>query len=109
MTMMKRIRRAAKIRKRGNWTDEQCWYVVASYVDKKAAVLGPFKTDEAARQSCAAARALAAKAFPADIKLPMYVFVTEPRDSGHLDGVLNDQAGEVWTGEAIILQPTSEG
>ena len=76
--------------KRGNWTDNPCYYV--SIIDGKKfnVVAGPFQEHQAALGMVDAARMIGSKVDP---KSWFYGWGTVKMKDGHRDGMLNSHLG----------------
>jgi hypothetical protein len=85
--------------KRGNWTDEPCWYVSVVDGGRVALVLGPFQTEEACRRYAyanpadggdpALHRMMRREAEKRDAWACFYAWGMLRRQNGHSEGVLN--------------------
>lgn len=76
--------------KRGNWTDEPCYYVSIIDGPKFNVVAGPFRTHEKALEMVEPARKVGNEV---DMKSHFYGWGTVKMKNGHKEGVLNEHLG----------------
>ena len=74
--------------KRGNWTDESCFYVSVVDGPRFGLLAGPFQTHAEALAKVDAARKVANEV---DWKSAFYAFGTVKMKTGYREGVLNEK------------------
>jgi len=73
--------------KRGNWTDEPCYYVSIIDGDQFNTVVGPFQTHQEALDMVEPARKIGSKV---DWKSWFYGWGAVKMKNGHIEGMLNE-------------------
>jgi hypothetical protein len=77
--------------KRGNWTDEPCYYVSVIDGTRHALLVGPFRAHQDALELVTVARQEAEKV---DARAVWYAFGTCKTPHGHRSGILNQQVSK---------------
>ena len=76
--------------KRGNWTDEECYYISIKDGKRRALVVGPFKTHDEALGLVCKAMVAGREVDPAS---HFYAWGTAKRANGHHEGIMNKILG----------------
>lgn len=87
----------------GNWTDQSCWYVSVinpQNPEKKALLLGPYRTPEDALADVRYATELADEV---DCRAAFYAFGTAKCANGHR-GALFTRERPLWDGRSITMR-----
>lgn len=89
--------------KRGNWTDNACFYASATDAGKLALILGPFQTEEECREwaytgeedggNFAKAVSLRNACHEMDPKSVFYAYGMVKTENGYRDGIFNAKFG----------------
>ena len=76
--------------KRGNWTDDNCYYVTCVDGSRVAQIAGPFQTKEQAEGMVDKANEVGCQVDP---KAHFYAWGVSKWKNGYRDGILNKQLG----------------
>lgn len=83
----------AVISKRGDWTDEPCYYVTIVDDARWLPLAGPFRTHAEALARVDEARKLAEAQYPHDPHAPWYAYGTAKTPTGYREGKFNGALG----------------
>lgn len=98
--------------KRGNWTDNPCWYASVQDAGRTALVLGPFQEEATCREWAYRSpedggshkhSQLVEIANRLDPRSWFYAWGMVKMENGHRDGILNShvRADGLWTGKEL--------